>query len=210
MKKTVQAKAGKVIGYARVSTDKQDVERQKLDIMAYCEKEGVPLEKIVVETVSSRKATREVYKVVDSLRAGDVLVVTELSRLARSSIELDEICAKVIRAGASLKSLSPECVVDGSILGQTMKFALGISAQLERDFISERTKSALKARKEQGVKLGRPKGKSKLDERRGDIEKYLELGINKSNIAKLLGCSRTALLNWLANNRLGSKEGVRK
>jgi DNA invertase Pin-like site-specific DNA recombinase len=91
-----------------------------------------------------------------------------------------------------------------------MKFALGISAQLERDFISERTKSALKARKEQGVKLGRPKGKSKLDERRGDIEKYLELGINKSNIAKLLGCSRTALLNWLANNRLGSKEGVRK
>jgi DNA invertase Pin-like site-specific DNA recombinase len=148
--------------------------------------------------------------VVDSLRAGDVLVVTELSRLARSSIELDEICAKVIRAGASLKSLSPECVVDGSILGQTMKFALGISAQLERDFISERTKSALKARKEQGVKLGRPKGKSKLDERRGDIEKYIELGINKSNIAKLLGCSRTALLNWLANNRLGSKEGVRK
>jgi DNA invertase Pin-like site-specific DNA recombinase len=210
MEKTGKAKAGRVIGYARVSTDKQDVERQKLDIMAYCEKEGVPLEKIVVETVSSRKATREVYKVVDSLRAGDVLVVTELSRLARSSIELDEICAKVIRAGASLKSLSPECVVDGSILGQTMKFALGISAQLERDFISERTKSALKARKEQGVKLGRPKGKSKLDERRGDIEKYLELGINKSNIAKLLGCSRTALLNWLANNRLGSKEGVRK
>jgi len=210
MEKTGKAKAGRVIGYARVSTDKQDVERQKLDIMAYCEKEGVPLEKIVVETVSSRKATREVYKVVDSLRAGDVLVVTELSRLARSSIELDEICAKVIRAGASLKSLSPECVVDGSILGQTMKFALGISAQLERDFISERTKSALKARKEQGVKLGRPKGKSKLDERRGDIEKYLELGINKSNIAKLLGCSRTALLNWLVNNRLGSKEGVRK
>ena len=210
MEKTGKAKAGRVIGYARVSTDKQDVERQKLDIMAYCEKEGVPLEKIVVETVSSRKATREVYKMVDSLRAGDVLVVTELSRLARSSIELDEICAKVIRAGASLKSLSPECVVDGSILGQTMKFALGISAQLERDFISERTKSALKARKEQGVKLGRPKGKSKLDERRGDIEKYLELGINKSNIAKLLGCSRTALLNWLANNRLGSKEGVRK
>jgi DNA invertase Pin-like site-specific DNA recombinase len=210
MEKTGKAKAGRVIGYARVSTDKQDVERQKLDIMAYCEKEGVPLEKIVVETVSSRKATREVYKVVDSLRAGDVLVVTELSRLARSSIELDEICAKVIRAGASLKSLSPECVVDGSILGQTMKFALGISAQLERDFISERTKSALKARKEQGVKLGRPKGKSKLDERRGDIEKYIELGINKSNIAKLLGCSRTALLNWLANNRLGSKEGVRK
>ncbi len=210
MEKTGKAKAGRVIGYARVSTDKQDVERQKLDIMAYCEKEGVPLEKIVVETVSSRKATREVYKVVDSLRAGDVLVVTELSRLARSSIELDEICAKVIRAGASLKSLSPECVVDGSILGQTMKFALGISAQLERDFISERTKSALKARKEQGVKLGRPKGKSKLDERRGDIEKYLGLGINKSAIAKLLGCSRSAMLNWLASNKLGDKEGVRK
>ena len=210
MKKTVQAKAGKVIGYARVSTDKQDVERQKLDIMAYCEKEGVPLEKIVVETVSSRKATREVYKVVDSLRAGDILVVTELSRLARSAIELDEICAKVIRAGASLKSLSPECVVDGSILGQTMKFALGISAQLERDFISERTKSALKARKAEGVTLGRPKGQSKLNERRGEIEKYLGLGINKSAIAKLLGCSRSALLNWLASNKLGDKEGVRK
>ena len=210
MEKTGKAKAGKVIGYARVSTDKQDAERQKLDIMAYCEKAGRPLSGVVVETVSSRKEKREVYQVVESLKAGDILVVTELSRLARSAIELDEICAKVIRAGATLKSLSPDFTVDGSIQGQTMKFAIGISAQMERDFISERTKSALKARKEQGVKLGRPKGKSKLDERRGDIEKYLELGINKSNIAKLLGCSRSALLNWLASNKLGDKEGVRK
>jgi len=164
----------------------------------------------VVETVSSRKEKREVYQVVESLKAGDILVVTELSRLARSAIELDEICAKVIRAGATLKSLSPDFTVDGSIQGQTMKFAIGISAQMERDFISERTKSALKARKAEGVKLGRPKGQSKLNERRGEIEKYLGLGINKSAIAKLLGCSRSALLNWLASNKLGDKEGVRK
>ena len=210
MKKTVQAKAGKVIGYARVSTDKQDAERQKLDIMAYCEKAGRPLSGVVVETVSSRKEKREVYQVVESLKAGDILVVTELSRLARSAIELDEICAKVIRAGATLKSLTPDFTVDGSIQGQTMKFAIGISAQMERDFISERTKSALKARKAEGVTLGRPRGQSKLDERRDEIEKYLGLGINKSAIAKLLGCSRSALLNWLASNKLGDKEGVRK
>lgn len=209
MKKTVKATGGQVFGYARVSTDRQDAERQKLDIMAYCEKVGRPLSGVTVETVSSRKVQREVYTVIEGLKTGDMLVVTELSRLARSAIELDEICAKVIRAGATLKSLSPDFTVDGSIQGQTMKFAIGISAQMERDFISERTKSALKARKAEGVTLGRPKGQSKLDERRDEIEKYVGLGINKTAIAKLLGCSRSALLNWLSNNRLGGKEGMK-
>jgi DNA invertase Pin-like site-specific DNA recombinase len=209
MKKAEEAKEGRIFGYARVSTDKQDADRQKLDIMAYCAKIGRPLSGVTVETISSRKAQREVYQVIDGLKAGDMLVVTELSRLARSAIELDEICAKVIRAGATLKSLSPEFTVDGTIQGQTMKFALGISAQIERDFISERTKSALKARKAEGVTLGRPRGQSKLDEKREEIERYLRLGINKTAIAKLVGCSRSTLLNWLASNGQRGKEGVR-
>ena len=67
--------------------------------------------------------------------------------------------------------------------------------------ISERTKSALQARKAQGVKLGRPAGKSKLDYKREEIEKYQKLGLNKSSIAKLLGCSRSAYLNWLEKEK---------
>lgn len=195
------SQAARVFGYARVSTDKQDAERQKLNIVEYCDREGLPLTKITVETVSSRKVEREVYAVVDALRSGDTLVVTELSRLARSSIELDEICAKVIRAGAKLKSLSPDFVVDGSIQGQALKFAIGMSAQLERDFISERTKSALKVRKERGVKLGRPEGKSKLDERKDEIVQLQRYGMPKALIARNLGVSRSTYLKWLERQK---------
>ena len=74
MKKAEEAKEGRIFGYARVSTDKQDADRQKLDIMAYCAKIGRPLSGVTVETISSRKAQREVYQVIDGLKAGDMLV----------------------------------------------------------------------------------------------------------------------------------------
>jgi DNA invertase Pin-like site-specific DNA recombinase len=183
-------------GYARVSTDRQDADRQELDIRRYAEAQGLGAVKLVRETVSSRKAEREVYKLVDKLRGGDVLIVTELSRLARSMIELNGIIADVLRKGASLRVVDGQAV-DESIGSQSLVFALGIAAQVERDMISERTKSALRARKAQGVKLGRPAGKSKLDEKADEIRKYLALGVDKANIARIVGCQRATLYAWI-------------
>ena len=189
-----------VYGYARVSTDKQDADRQELDLRRYAEAEGLGAVKIVRETVSSRKADREVYPLIERMKAGDVLLVTELSRLGRSVIEINGIISDVVRRGAALRVVSGALAgqaIDGSIQAQALVFALGLSAQVERDLISERTASALRARKAQGVKLGRPVGSSRLNDRAEEIDKYLSLGVDKANIARIIGCQRATLYAWL-------------
>jgi DNA invertase Pin-like site-specific DNA recombinase len=186
-----------VYGYARISTDKQEADRQELDIRRHAESKGLGAVKLTVETVSSRKADREIYTVIEELKAGDVLLVTELSRLARSMIELNGIIARVIGAGARLLTVNGDMSVDDSIQSQALVFALGIGAQVERDMISQRTISGLRARKAQGVRLGRPFGTSRLNEKAEEIDRYLKLGVDKANVARIIGCSRGALYNWL-------------
>ena len=203
-----QAGTGAVVGYARVSTDKQDADRQRLDIMNYCQAQGLAIARVVVETVSSRKAEREVYAVVDSLRAGDVLVVTELSRLARSMIELNGIIAQVLGKGAALRVASGQ-VVDESIGSQSLVFALGIAAQVERDLISERTTSALRARKAAGVKLGRPKGLGRKVEAQAieagltvdTLDRMLRAGSSAASVGKLIGVDGRTVLRWKAGRQ---------
>lgn len=202
--KTAAKQGGKVIGYARVSTDKQDADRQKLDIQEYAQAQGLALSGITVETVSSRKQEREVYAVVQALKAGDVLIVTELSRLARSMIELNGIIAAILMQGASLRVVSGQ-VVDESIGSQSLVFALGIAAQVERDMISERTKSALRARKAAGMKLGRPEGTRKAQEAikasgvdEAMIRKMLAVGASDAAIARMLNVDARTVRRWKA------------
>jgi len=202
--KTAAKQGGKVIGYARVSTDKQDADRQKLDIQEYAQAQGLALSGITVETVSSRKQEREVYAVVQALKAGDVLIVTELSRLARSMIELNGIIAAILMQGASLRVVSGQ-VVDESIASQSLVFALGIAAQVERDMISERTKSALRARKAAGMKLGRPEGTRAVQEAikasgadEAIIRKMLAVGTSDAAIARMLEVDARTVRRWKA------------
>jgi DNA invertase Pin-like site-specific DNA recombinase len=189
-----------VYGYARVSTDKQDIERQRLELLDYANRYGLGSVKLTIETISSRKQDREVYTMLDSLKAGDHVLVGELSRLARNMIELNGIICRIVQSGASLHVVSGALSgkpIDDSIQAQAMIFAIGMAGQIERDMISERTKSGLAARKAQGVKLGRPSGVSKLDSQAADIDKYLKLNVDKANIARIIGCSRGTLYAWL-------------
>lgn len=198
-----------VYGYARVSTDKQDADRQELDLRRYAEAKGLGAVKMIRETVSSRKAEREIYAIIGKLKKGDVLIVTELSRLARNMIELNGIIADVMKRGAVLQVASGALAgqtIDGSIAAQSLVFALGLSAQIERDMISERTTSALRSRKAQGVKLGRPVGSSKLYAKAEEIDKYLALGVDKANIARIVGCQRATLYAFLKQRE---KDGVK-
>jgi putative DNA-invertase from lambdoid prophage Rac len=189
-------------GYIRVSTDKQDFDNQRAAILNYVNAQDALTGKIefISETISSRKSERAIYQLIDKLSTGDSLIIFELSRLARSMSELEAIRVKIAEKGATIYAISQNLIIkpDGSdIITQTLIFAFSISAQIERQMISDRTKSALAARKSQGLVLGRPAGQSKLDGHKQDIERYRQLGLNLTAIAKLLDCNRQTLANWL-------------
>jgi len=188
-----------VIGYCRISTDKQDAERQVGEILTYCESHGLGAPLIVRETAHGNGDRPELDRILSNLQSGQTLAVWELSRLTRGGVAaLFTIVGQIRDAGASLLETKSGTVIDSSVAGEAYVFALGLAARIERDMISERTKSALQARKAQGVKLGRPEGKSKLDDRREEIERYQKLGLNQTSVSKLLGVSRSCYLNWLA------------
>ena len=93
-----------------------------------------------------------------------------------------------------------------SIQAETIVFALSIASRLERDLISERTKTALRVRKAKGIKLGRPEGYSVLNGREDEVEKWLEKGLNKSSIATVMDVSRTTIYSYL-RKKDGKKPG---
>lgn len=189
------------VGYIRVSTDKQDYEAQRAAINEACAKEGLRVKDIITDTVSSREDDRKIYEVVSSMKENEVLVCYEPSRLARSISQVFEIVQNIKREEAGLWIIQPEIRIGvgsktSEMQANMILFALSTASEIERELISERTKNALKQRKESGMKLGRPEG-SKLEEREAEIKKYIELGINKSDIAKLLGVSRSTLYEYL-------------
>lgn len=187
-----------VYGYCRISTDKQDTERQILEITSYCERNGLGAVQIFKEVTGGTKKKPILESILNSLQENDILLVWELSRLTRSGVSsLFVIADRVAKVGAKLIETKSDTTLDNTPTGSCYTFALGLASQIERNLISQRTKSALKERKAMGMKLGRPTGKSKLDERRQEIEGYQSLELSKSHIARLLKVSRTTYLNWL-------------
>jgi DNA invertase Pin-like site-specific DNA recombinase len=190
----------KTIGYLRVSTDKQDHNNQKAAILEYANGHGFSGVQFISETISSRKENREIYQVVESLKTGDVLIIYELSRLARSMNELQSLMAKIRDKKATLLVVDRDMTVkpdSSDLLTHTLIFILSVGAQMERDMISSRTKNALAVRKAKGLPMGRPAGKSRLDDKSEAIAKYQDIGLNRTAIAKLIGCNRQTLTNWL-------------
>ena len=198
----------RVIGYCRVSTDKQDAERQVGEILTYCSSHGLGDPVIVRETASGAKERPELERVLSSLQQNEILAVWELSRLTRGGVgSLFSVVEQVRKAGAKLIETKSNTTIDSSVAGEAYVFALGLAGRIEREMIAQRTSSALQARKKAGVKLGRPAGKSKLDDRREEIERYQKLGLNKTSIAKLLGCTRATYLHWLAREEAAKVSG---
>ena len=199
----------RTIGYLRVSTTDQDLEKNKADILAFAnERKLVPVE-WVEEKVSGMKSwkAREIAKAVDSLDSGDWLIVPELSRLGRSTLDILEILAELKRKGVNVYAIKGAWTLNGTIEAKVFLTMMALFAEIERDLISQRTIEALKARKAQGVKLGRPKGpgKSKLDQYRLEIEALLKNGTTKAFVARRYGVSEPTLFNWLKKNQIEIK-----
>lgn len=150
---------------------------------------------------------RRIAQVLEELQGGDALVVAELSRLGRSMLECMEILALATRKGIRVYSVKGDWQLDRSIQSKIIALAFSMAAEIERDLISQRTREALRFKKERGVALGRPKGpgKSKLDAFRPEIESLLANGSTQKFIAQRYHTTEANLHNWL--KKRGLKEG---
>jgi len=181
-----------VIGYIRVSSDKQDLQKQEHLLLKYAQQHDLKIDDFINIEISSRKGTKErrIDELLNRLNDGDVLLVAELSRLGRNMFEVINIINQLSENGVEVIFVrQPEL----STAGPQRKLLLAIYsyfAEAEREFISMRTKQGLAAAKASGKKLGRPKGSRDkervLDPYREQIEEYLRLGLSLSRIRSIL------------------------
>jgi len=193
-----------IIGYIRVSTDKQSVDGQRLKILQYANIQELHIDDIIEVEISSKKSEqeREILTLKNALSCGDTLIVTELSRLGRDIAPvialMDYFAKKEVKV---IFTNQPELSTDGAF-GMLMFAVYGYIAQTEREFVGIRTRQGLENAKAKGKTLGRPKGatsKSKLDSKKHEIIKMLEKKVNITNMAKMLDVSRPTLVNYLKN-----------
>ncbi|WP_333805074.1 recombinase family protein [Sulfurospirillum sp.] len=179
------------VGYIRVSTDTQITSNQKNEILNYAHELHVKVDKFIDVTMSSRKNMRDrlIDELFTSLSLGDMLIISELSRLGRSTQEVLQTIEKLMSIGVELHIIKQKMVINpnnkNDFVSKAMITLMSLFSELERDLISQRTTEALKARKAQGVVLGKPKGttqKSKYDVHVDRIVELHTLGLSLNKI----------------------------
>jgi DNA invertase Pin-like site-specific DNA recombinase len=185
-----------VYAYLRVSTDHQDVASQRHGILEYANSRGLAPVKFIEEIISGRTSWRERsvgQLLTNTAQLGDVVIFAEISRMARSTLQVLEILECSLSRGISVHIAKQNLVIAEDLQSRIAATILGLAAEIEREFISMRTKEALEKLKAEGKSLGRPKGKRaarlKLDQYESEIRGYLAKGISKRSIAKLIECS---------------------
>jgi DNA invertase Pin-like site-specific DNA recombinase len=201
----------KTIAYLRVSTNEQDLRKNRADILHLANEKNLGKVHWVSETVSGRISwkQRKIAQVIHELAAGDNLIVSELSRLGRSMLECMEILALATEKKIHLYAVKGNWQMENSLQSKIMAMVFAMAAEIERDLLSQRTKEALAARKRAGVKLGRPQGvgKSKLDQHRPEIESLLNNGATQTYIAQRYQTTEANLSQWLERHGLRRKRG---
>lgn len=202
-------KKSRTVGYLRVSTGEQELEKNKADILQLANTHDLGKVEFVEEKVSGKVSWRKrlIAEIMDSLESSDAIVISELSRLGRSMLECMEILSIALQKGVRVYAVKGNWQLDQSIQSKIVAMAFSMAAEIERDLISQRTKEALRYRKEQGMTLGRPPGpgKSKLDAFRPEIEALLGYGSTQRFIAKRYKTTEANLHNWLKKNGLKAK-----
>ena len=181
----------KILAYLRTSTDKQDLDQQRLEILAYADQHQLDIHDFIALQISSRRTTteRRLDELLQRLNAGDTLIVTELSRLGRSTGQVISLIDELLQQDIRVIIIKQQLVLNrnhNDLQSLTMVTLLSLFAQMERMMISQRTKEALATKKAQGIHLGKPKGtiqKSMYDKDRDRIVELLELGVSIRHIS---------------------------
>lgn len=187
-----------IYGYIRVSTDKQTVENQRFEIKEFCSKKGMSVDKWIEETISATKKLeeRKFGQLLATLKKKDMIIVSELSRLGRNLLQIMSILNYCMEKEVQVYTVKEGYELGNNINSKVLAFAFGLSAEIERNLISERTKEALARKKAEGIVLGRPKGKKSSDEKlklypfKKEIFRMRSEGKSYSKIAKKYGVNR--------------------
>jgi DNA invertase Pin-like site-specific DNA recombinase len=197
-----------VYGYIRVSTDKQTVENQRFEITKFCKREKIKINEWVEETISGTIEIneRELGILLDRLIKDDIIICSELSRLGRSLFMIMDVLNRCMKKEIHVWTIKDNYRLGTDISSKVLAFAFGLSAEIERNLISQRTKEALARAISEGKHIGRPKGSKnkelKLSGKEKDIRKSLKNGISKTKIAKMLGVHRFTLYKFCRNLKL--------
>ena len=185
-----------VYAYIRVSTEKQTETNQRFEIAQFCKREGLTVDAWITETVSgtAQPEKRKLGELLNRVAAGDTIIATEISRFGRSLYMIMDILHLCMDRGCRIRTIKDGFCLGDDIQSKVLAFAFGLSAEIERNLISMRTKEALALRRAEGIQLGRRKGScTKLQiliDNRNDVIKKLKYGQSIIRICRDYGVSR--------------------
>lgn len=202
---TINLDPSMIYGYIRVSSDKQTVENQRFEINNYCAQQHLSIDGWIEETISGTKAysKRELGNLLERVEQGDLIICAELSRLGRNLFMIMEILNICMRKECRVWTIKDNYHLGDDIQSKVLAFAFGLSAEIERNLIAQRTKEALARKRAEGVTLGRPKGRLsaphhyKLFPLREEIVRLLNRGLSQHKIARQCGVNRNTLSRFI-------------
>jgi DNA invertase Pin-like site-specific DNA recombinase len=192
-----------IYGYIRTSTEKQNNENQHFEIENFATANNIHIDKWIEETISSRKSLeeRKLGKLLKKLKPDDILIASELSRLGRNLLQVMSILHHCMNIGCLVWTIKDNYRLGSDIQSKVLAFAFGLSAEIERQLISQRTKNSLDKLRAEGKHIGRIKGSknktTKLSGKDDLIKKLLSQNIKKTKIAKMLNVDYTTLYKYL-------------
>lgn len=197
-----------IFAYIRVSTDKQSIENQRFELLKYADSKKLQIDTWIEETISATKAIqdRKLGQVLFQMKENDLLLVSELSRLGRNLMEVMSVLHQCMERNIKVITLKEGYELGDNINSKVLAFAFSLSAEIERNLIAQRTKEALARKKQEGVKLGRPKGSQnkilKLSGKEESIKALLEKKVGISAIARILDVNRLTLTQFINSRKL--------
>lgn len=200
-----------IYGYIRVSSDKQTTDNQEFEINNFCAENEIRIGKWIKETISSTKELdkRKLGKLLKALKKDDVLIASELSRLGRNLLQVMSILHLCMNKEVQVWTIKDNYRLGTDIQSKVLAFAFGLSAEIERNLISQRTKEALARIKSEGKILGRPKGSQntikKLTGKEQEVQKLLDKKVSKTRIAKILNVSVRTVYTFLDAQKILQK-----
>ena len=189
--------------YIRVSTDRQTLENQRFELKNFAKSKNFAIDEWTEEVISGTKKIdeRQLGALLEKMKKGDVLVVAEISRLGRNLMQIMSILNSCMERDVQVFTAKENYELGNNINSKVLAFAFGLSAEIERNLISQRTKEALARKKAEGVILGRPKGSRartrKLLGKEVEIQDLLDKKVSVSAIGRILGVHRLTVSDYM-------------